>query len=112
MATAVLALVPARSPRGAGGGFGFNLVSGNFEFAALVVIEDEEGWRRFGGDVEANWETGGLRRYSSLDRDGLTRLAHDGSWRNEGLFALLQGLRRLRKTGGKRVSLPPMTLEV
>jgi hypothetical protein len=92
-------------------GFGFNLVSGNFEFAALVVIEDEEWWRRFGGHIEANWETEGLRRYSSLDRDGLTRLVHDGSWSNEGLFALLQGLRRLRKTGGKRVSLPPMKLE-
>ena len=49
-------------------GFGVNLVSGNYEFASLVVIEDEEFWPRYGGDVEANWESAGLRLYSSLDR--------------------------------------------
>jgi hypothetical protein len=93
-------------------GYGLSLVSGNFEFACLIVIEDEEWWSRYGGRVEANWETEGLRRYSSLDGDGLTNLVHDGSWSNEGLFALLQGLRRLRETGGNRVSLPPIRLEV
>jgi hypothetical protein len=76
-------------------GFGINLVSGNYEFPALVVIDDEEFWTRYGGTIEANWETAGLRQYSSLDRDLLTQLAHDPAWSNEGLFAYLAGLHRL-----------------
>ncbi|MFC3898568.1 transcriptional regulator [Lentzea rhizosphaerae] len=89
-------------------GFGLNLVSGNYEFASLVVIEDEEFWRRFGGQVEANWEAAGLRLYSSLDGDLVSELVMQETWSNEGLFALLQGLRRLSEVGGDRVSLPPV----
>nr|WP_231961098.1 transcriptional regulator [Amycolatopsis thermoflava] len=87
-------------------GFGFNLVSGNYEFASLIVIEDEEFWARYGGQVEANWETGGMRIYSSLDKELVTQLISDESWCNEGLFAFLQGVRRLCEIGGKRVDLP------
>jgi len=87
-------------------GFGLNLVSGNYEFASLVVIEDEEFWARYGGHVEANWESAGLHLYSSLDRELLTELIADECWSNEGLFALLLGLRRLAELGGKRVNLP------
>lgn len=87
-------------------GFGLNLVSGNYEFASLVVIEDEEFWSRYGGDVEANWESAGLRLYSSLDRQLVDNLISDESWSNEGLFALLLGLQRLQEIGGRRVDLP------
>ncbi|MQA12630.1 MAG: helix-turn-helix domain-containing protein [Pseudonocardiaceae bacterium] len=87
-------------------GFGLNLVSGNYEFACMILIEDEEFWRRYGGHIEANWETTGLRPYSSMDRSALTDLAADESWSNEGLFALLQGLRRLGQLGDKRINLP------
>jgi hypothetical protein len=31
-------------------GFGLNLVSGNFEFASLIVIDDEW-WDRLGGQI-------------------------------------------------------------
>jgi hypothetical protein len=89
-------------------GFGLNLVSGNFEFAGLVVVDDEEFWTRYGGDIVANWESSGLRLYSSLDRDLLTELISDEAWSNEGVFALCQGLRRLADLGGDRVNLPPM----
>jgi hypothetical protein len=92
-------------------GFGFNLVSGNYEFSALIVIEDEEWWSRFSGAIEANWESGGLRRYSTLDHAGLVSLINDPAWSNEGVFALLQGLRRLRAIGGTRVDLPEITWE-
>jgi hypothetical protein len=91
--------------------FGYNLVSGNFECACLIVIDDEEWWERFGGDVTANWESDGLRRYSSADADTMTGLINDPSWSNEGLFAMLQGLRRISETGGNRVNLPPVELE-
>lgn len=91
-------------------GFGLNLVSGNYEFSCLVVIEDDEFWLRFGGMVEANWEAAGLRVYSSLDTEVLAKLTVDPSWSNEGLFAFLQGLRRLTETGGERVRLPAVEL--
>jgi hypothetical protein len=87
-------------------GFGINLVSGNYEFAALVVIDDEEFWTRYGGTIEANWETAGLRQFSSLDRDLLTQLAHDPAWSNEGLFAYLAGLNRLGQLDPTRVDTP------
>ncbi|WP_433261497.1 transcriptional regulator [Actinosynnema sp. CS-041913] len=93
-------------------GFGLNLVSGNFEFASLIVIEDEEFWTRYGGQVRANWESSNLRQYSSLDRELLEELANDVAWSNEGLFALMQGLRRLREIGGNRVNLPTIEWEI
>src|SRR5260370_2566113 len=82
-------------------GFGMNLVSGNFEFASLIVIESEEFWSRYGGQLEANWESSSLRQYSSVDGDSLAELATDVAWSNEGLFALLQGWRRLSHIGGQ-----------
>ncbi|HEX3779680.1 MAG TPA: transcriptional regulator [Pseudonocardiaceae bacterium] len=87
-------------------GFGLNLVSGNYEFASLIVIEDDEFWSRFGGDIEANWEASGLRVYSSLDGDLIDELVANESWSNEGLFAFLLGIRRLGEIGGNRVALP------
>jgi hypothetical protein len=91
-------------------GFGLNLISGNYEFAGLIVIDDEEFWTRYGGSIEANWETSGLRIYSSMDSHLIEKLVTDDSWSNEGLFAFLQGLRRLREIGGARVGLPAIEL--
>ncbi len=93
-------------------GFGLNLVSGNFEFPALIVIDDEEFWARYGGQIQANWEASSLRQYSSRDRDLLSELAADETWSNEGLFALLQGLRRLSEVGGDRVNAPTIEWEI
>lgn len=87
-------------------GFGLNLVSGNYEFASLIVVEDEEFWPRFGGAVVANWESDGLRQYSTLDGDLLAELAADESWSNEGLFAFVLGLERLGDADGARVRAP------
>lgn len=89
-------------------GFGLNLVSGNYEFASLIVIEDDEFWRRYGGHVEANWEASGLRLYSSRDSGLLDELVTEQAWTNEYLFALFQGLRRLSNLDGGRgrVELP------
>jgi transcriptional regulator with XRE-family HTH domain len=87
-------------------GFGLNLVSGNYEFASLIVIDDEEFWRRYGGHIEANWESAGLRLYSSLDCELLAEVITDDCWSNEGLFAFLLGLRRLNELDARRVNLP------
>jgi hypothetical protein len=93
-------------------GFGLNLVSGNCEFAGLIVVEDEEFWPRYGGHISANWESGSLRQYSSLDRQLITELIGDVAWSNEGLFAMLQGLRRLAEIGSDRVDLPTIEWEL
>lgn len=87
-------------------GLGLNLVSGNFEAACLIVVNSEGFWLHYGGQIEANWESMMLRQYSTLDSQSLQELAHDPAWSNEGLFALLQGLRRLRQLDGDRVSIP------
>jgi hypothetical protein len=36
-------------------GFTVNMVSGNYEFANLIVVEDESWWTQYGGLIEANW---------------------------------------------------------
>lgn len=87
-------------------GFGLNLVSGNYEFACLVVVDSDDFWSRFGGRIEANWETSSLRQYSSMDSESLSDLVTEDTWSNEGLFALTQGLRRLKQIGGDRVRVP------
>ena len=87
-------------------GFGLNLVSGNFEYACLIVIDSEDFWYRFGGKIEACWESSSLRQYSSLDAVSLSALACDDAWSNEGLFAFFQGLRRLSRVGGDRIDIP------
>jgi transcriptional regulator with XRE-family HTH domain len=86
-------------------GFGFNLVNGNFECTCLTVIRDPEFWVRYGDRIEANWESVGLRQYSSRDRLGIRDLIQDEAWSNEGLFALLQGLRRLHQLDSERVDI-------
>jgi hypothetical protein len=86
--------------------FGINMVSGNYEFACLVAIHEEAWWASYGHLLEANWETMRLQRYSSLDHDGLLRLMVDDRWSNEGLFALIEGLRRLAVLDPARVHAP------
>ena len=88
-------------------GFGINLVTGNYEFPCLILIDDEEWWQRYSGQIEANWEMARVRRYSSRDTTGLQALAADPRWSNEGLFAFLEGLRRLAELDTvSRVALP------
>jgi hypothetical protein len=94
-------------------GFGINMVTGNYEFPCLIVIDDEEWWARYGGCVQANWEIARIRCYSSRDTAGLQALAVDPRWSNEGLFAFLEGLRRLAQLDtGSRLGLPKIDVEV
>jgi hypothetical protein len=93
-------------------GFGINLLSGNYEFACLVVIDDEEWWERFGGQLQANWEVERIRLYSSRDTASLRDLLRDPQWSNEGLFAFSEGLRRLAELDTtQRVATPFIDVE-
>jgi hypothetical protein len=42
----------------------------------------------------------------------LSELISDRAWSNEGLFALMQGLRRLSEVGGSRVDAPTIEWEI
>jgi transcriptional regulator with XRE-family HTH domain len=93
-------------------GLGFNLVTGNYEFACLLVIEDDGWWDRYGHLVELNWEAERVHRHSTLDTAGLEALTTDPRWGNESLFSLLQGLRRLNAVGDPdRMAIPTIELE-
>jgi hypothetical protein len=93
-------------------GFGINLLTGNYEFPCLIVINDEEWWARFGGQIEANWEIRHVRLYSSRDAAGLHDLMLDPRWSSEGLFAFIEGLRRLAEIDtASRVALPEINAE-
>ena len=72
-------------------GFGLNLVSGNFEFACLVVMDSDEFWSRFGGQIEASWESSSLRQYSSLDGGSLAALADDERLEQRGTVCFPSG---------------------
>ena len=93
-------------------GFGINVLSGNYEFACLILIDDEEWWGQFGGQIEANWEIERIRLFSSGDTTGLRDLMLDPRWSNEGLFALSQGVRRLAELDStQRVAAPRINVE-
>jgi hypothetical protein len=93
-------------------GFGVNLLTGNYEFPCLIVVDDEEWWTRFGGQIEANWEIRQVRLYSSSDAAGLQDLMLDPRWSNEGLFAFIEGLRRLAELDtASRITVPEIDAE-
>lgn len=88
-------------------GLGINLVTGTYELACLMVVENDEWWDRWGHLIEANWESMRVHTYSSRDADGIAALIQDPRWSNEGLFAFIEGLRRLADLDRSgRVALP------
>jgi transcriptional regulator with XRE-family HTH domain len=89
-------------------GFGVNLMTGNYEFACLICIPDEEFWKRYGGAFLPNWEAADVQTYSSANPDALAELILDHRWTDEGLFAFLEGLRRLKTLHPERVHLPEL----
>ena len=93
-------------------GFGYNLMSGNYEFASVMTVHDEAFWASHGGAVQANWEAARLRAFSSLDQDGLAALFNEPVWSDEGLVAFALGLRRLAELSPERVTLPPLEIGV
>jgi len=76
-------------------GFGLNLLSGTYEAPCLIVVDEENWWGEWGHEIAGNWETTSIDCYSSADAEGLNALIRDPRWSNEGLFAIVEGLRCL-----------------
>jgi hypothetical protein len=92
--------------------FGVNLLSGNYESACLVLVDDPAFWDRFGGTLRANWEVGQIKLHSSRDPEGLARLLGDPRWSDEGLFAFIEGLRLLARHAPARVRPPAIEVSL
>lgn len=82
-------------------GFGLNLLSGTYEAPCLIVVDDENWWGEWGHEIVGNWETTSIDCHSTVDTNSLTTLVHDPRWSNEGLFALIEGIRCLTRIGRK-----------
>lgn len=93
-------------------GAGLNLLTGNFEFACLIIVPDEQFWNQFSGSCTPNWEAAGAELHSTADPGRLATLITDPRWTEEGVFALVQGLRALQQQHPDRVRLPDIALEV
>lgn len=91
-------------------GAGLNLLTGNFEFACLIIVPDERFWDQFSGNCVPNWEAQGINRISSSDPAQLELLITDPRWTSEGLFAFVQGLTMLQQQYPRRVKLPDIQL--
>jgi transcriptional regulator with XRE-family HTH domain len=84
-----------------------NMVTGNYDPAGLIVVDDPAWWETFGHLVEANWEANRMHLISTLDTAGLVGLAAHPRWSTEGHFAFLAGLARLAQVGETgRMALP------
>jgi hypothetical protein len=77
---------------------------------ALLPASGIVGWHDH--QAEANWEARRLHRYSSRDTVGLTRLSADARWSNEGLFAFLEGLRRLARHDPSKTHIPGIEISL
>jgi transcriptional regulator with XRE-family HTH domain len=89
---------------------GLNLLTGNFEFACLITVTDERFWEQFSGSCTPNWEAAGIQVFSTASPAMLASMITDPRWTEEGLFALIQGLRALQQQYPDRVRLPDLTL--
>lgn len=76
---------------------GLDLVSGNYSFGMLLAIHDPNFWTQYSSLMKYNWESEerGCWFRSTNDEDAFVQLIGDTSWTGEGIFALVQGLRRL-----------------
>jgi hypothetical protein len=92
-------------------GFGINLSTGEFWFACLACVPDEEFWEEHGGSCLPNWEASDVQTYSTAEPGRLQELITDERWTSEGLFAFLEGLRRLADRFPERVSLPDLEVQ-
>ncbi len=93
-------------------GFGFNLMSGNYEVALLCIIKDTTFWNNYRHLLVTNWETTEhmLPLLSTKDDDALTRMLSRNDWTGSGLFSVARALTYLKMTEPKHVNIPKISV--
>ena len=87
--------------------FGYSLVTGSYSFSVLLAIHDTDYWRRFGGELRANWEvTDAVTPIVSSKNGEVENVLKDRSWTDYGLITFLEGLQRLKALRSNRVEIP------
>lgn len=103
---------------------GIELASGDCTLGILFVIRDGQFWDDYSSLLEANYEfledvpinsselnnVAGGAFISSRNRDGLAQVIQRSDWDTGGLFAFIEGLRRLEQLEPSRVNLPRIEL--
>ena len=88
--------------------FGLNLLDGTYEFGVLLVVHDEQFWKKFGRTTTLNYEFNDSETplYSTVDADRLASLVTDPRCADVSLIVLVEGLRRLAQIHPDRINLP------
>jgi hypothetical protein len=88
--------------------FGINLVDGTYEFGVLLVVQDEQYWKKFGRTTTLNYEFHDSETllYSTVDAERLASLMTDPRCADVSLIVLVEGLRRLAQLDPGRINLP------
>jgi hypothetical protein len=87
-------------------GFGFNLVTGNYEYCCLLLIMEKDFLSKF--PPRGSWETSDLIELSSRDYDLIKYYMTSNTSRpvNESIPSLVLGLERLAQIAPRKVSAP------
>ncbi len=87
--------------------YGFNGLSGNYEYGILFAIHDPYFWNNHTEKIHLNWESDKAPRgHSSRNAKALSSLLRDGNWATETLPPMIEGLIRLKELAPDKVNLP------
>lgn len=89
-------------------GFGFNLVSGNYEVTMLCVVQNGDFWSNHKGQLITNWEASLINEpfLSTSQEDKILDIIRRKDWTGSGLYSVARGLKRLSEIDPDRVKLP------
>jgi hypothetical protein len=92
--------------------FAIELGAGRYAIGMLLAVLDEDYWKLYGGQIERNWEfLGGIEglMVSSRNPEQIADVLQMPEW-DVSLFALVEGLKRLKDLEKKRARLPSIEL--
>lgn len=91
-------------------GFGFNMLTGNYEFAILLQILDENFYKEFRKLIHERWEFEEIIPVYTRNKQDIERIILENDWVDEALFHFLKSLKRLKELSPDRVCLPDIEL--
>lgn len=87
-------------------GFAIDSLKGSLHISHLVVVADEEYWKRY-SELSPMWEQRGEFEWlSTRDSARIAELVSKESWTTDGLFSFVEGLFALKKVFPDKVCLP------